>query len=122
MRHRGHPASDNDVAFDLWALADQLDGDRDLAAEIFTLFLDDAGQRLAATAELLRKFDCEAAAAEAKTVEGAALNVHAAPLARQAAAIATAARHRECEYAQELVVEMQAALAELGNAWRQTIG
>lgn len=117
----GAAASDGDVAFDLWALADQLDGDRDLAAEIFTLFLDDAAARLAAMAGFLRKFDCEAAAAEAKTIEGAALNVHAAPLARQAAAIAAAARHRECEYAQELVAEMTAALVELGDAWRQTI-
>lgn len=118
----GSLAGDRDVAFDLWALADQLDGDRDLAAEIFTLFLDDSAARLVETARLLRKFDCEAAAAEAKTLEGAALNVHAAPLARQAAAIAAAARHRECEYAQELVAEMTTALAELGDAWRQTIG
>ncbi len=113
---------DGDVAFDLWALADQLDGDRDLAGEIFTLFLDDAAQRLAATAALLAKYDCEAAAAEAKTLEGAALNVQAAPLARQAAAIGAAARHRECEYAQELVAEMTASLDELAAAWRQTIG
>lgn len=111
----------NDVAFDLWALADQLDGDRDLAAEIFTLFLEDSAQRLAAMGAFLARYDCEAAAAEAKTLEGAALNVQAVPLARQAAAIAAAARHRECEYAQELVAEMTAALAELGDAWRQTI-
>lgn len=113
--------ADSDVAFDLWALADQLDGDRDLAAEIFTLFLEDSAQRLAAMGAFLARYDCEAAAAEAKTLEGAALNVHAAPLARQAAAIGAAARHRECEYAQELVAEMTVALAELGDAWRQTI-
>ena len=114
--------ADGDVAFDLWALADQLDGDRDLAGEIFTLFLDDAAQRLATTAALLAKYDCDAAAAEAKTLEGAALNVQASPLARQAAAIGAAARHRECEYAQELVAEMTASLDELAAAWRQTIG
>lgn len=115
------PAADGDVTFDLWALADQLDGDRDLAAEIFTLFLEDAAQRLAAVAAALRAYDCDGAAAEAKTLEGAALNVQAAPLARQAAAIGGAARRRECEYAQELVAEMTAALDQLGDAWRQTI-
>jgi len=113
--------ADGDITFDLWALADQLDGDRDLAAEIFTLFLEDAAQRLAAVAAALRAYDCDGAAAEAKTLEGAALNVQASPLARQAAAIGAAARRRECEYAQELVAEMTAALDRLGEAWRQTI-
>jgi PAS domain S-box-containing protein len=112
----------SDVAFDLWALAEQLDGDRDLAAEIFTLFLDDSRERLLLMAAAVRNYDCDTVAAEAKTVEGAAQNVHAAPLARQAAAIGAAARHRECEYAQALISEMTQALEELAVAWGQTIG
>jgi CheY-like chemotaxis protein/HPt (histidine-containing phosphotransfer) domain-containing protein len=112
----------SDVAFDLWALAEQLDGDRDLAAEIFTLFLDDSRERLLLMAAAVRNYDCDTVATEAKTVEGAAQNVHAAPLARQAAAIGAAARHRECEYAQALISEMTQALEELAVAWGQTIG
>ncbi|MBK9777614.1 MAG: hypothetical protein IPP62_14875 [bacterium] len=115
-------AAATDVAFDLWALAEQLDGDRDLAAEIFTLFLDDSRERLLLMAAAVRNYDCDTVAAEAKTVEGAAQNVHAAPLARQAAAIGAAARHRECEYAQALISEMTQALEELAVAWGQTIG
>ncbi|MBK9472173.1 MAG: response regulator [bacterium] len=72
-------AAASDVAFDLWALAEQLDGDRDLAAEIFTLFLDDSRERLLLMAAAVRNYDCDTVAAEAKTVEGAAQNVHAAP-------------------------------------------
>lgn len=115
------PSPGGDVGFDLWALAAQLDGDRELAAEIITLFLDDARERLAKMATAIRSYDCDYVAAEAKTLEGAALNVHSAPLARQSAEIAAAARHREIEYAQELITEMTASLDELAGAWRQTI-
>ncbi len=116
------PAEAEDVAFDLWTLAGQLDGDRDLAAEIFTLFLDDASERLVRMVAAVRAYDCDTVVLEAKTFEAAALNVHAGPLARQAAAVGAAARHRECEYAQALIAEMTAALHELDAAWRLTIG
>lgn len=117
----GGPEAATDVAFDLWALAGQLDGDRELAAEIFTLFLEDAHERLVAMAAAVANYDCEAVAEQAKTLEGSALNVHAAPLAKQAAAVGAAARHRECDYAQALITEMTAALAELAAAWRQAV-
>lgn len=110
-----------EIGFDLCALAGQLDDDRALAAEIFTLFLEDARGRLELMARAVRAYDCDTVALEAKTLEGAALNVHAAPLARQAAALGAAARHHECEYAQALITEMDAALDELAAAWRQTI-
>lgn len=116
------PGAAEDVAFDLWAMAEQLDGDRDLAAEIFTLFLDDAAERVARMDAAVRVYDCDTVALEAKTFEVAALNVHAGPLARQAAAVVAAARHREGEYAQALIAEMTAALNELAAAWRLTIG
>jgi signal transduction histidine kinase/DNA-binding response OmpR family regulator len=116
------PVAAEDVAFDLWTLAGQLDGDRDLAAEIFTLFLDDASERLVRMVAAVRAYDCDAVVLEAKTFEAAALNVHAGPLARQAAAVGAAARHRECDYAQALIAEMTTALAELDAAWRLTIG
>jgi len=116
------PAEAEDVAFDLWALAEQLDGDRELAGEIFTLFLDDAVERLARMEAAVRAYDCETVVLEAKTFEGAALNVHAGPLARRAVAVGAAARHRECEYTQALIAEMAASLDELSIAWRQTIG
>jgi len=96
--------------------------DRELAGEIFTLFLDDAVERLARMEAAVRAYDCETVVLEAKTFEGAALNVHAGPLARRAVAVGAAARHRECEYTQALIAEMAASLDELSIAWRQTIG
>lgn len=116
------PVEAEDVAFDLWTLAGQLDGDRELAAEIFTLFLDDASERLVRMDAAVHAYDCDTVVQEAKTFEAAALNVHAGPLARQAAAVGAAARHRECDYAQALISEMTAALNELDAAWRLTIG
>ena len=109
-----------DAAFDLRALAEQLDGDRELAAEIFALFLDDAGERLARMDAALRVYDCETVVLEAKTLEGAALNVHSGPLARRAAAVGAAAGHRECEYVQALIAEMTAVLHELAAEGHQT--
>lgn len=117
-----YAAAATEVAFDLCALAGQMDDDRELAAEIFTLFLDDARARLDMMDRAVRAYDCDTVALEAKTLEGAALNVHAAPLARQAAALGAAARHHECEYAQALIAEMNAALGELTDAWKQTVG
>lgn len=63
-------AAASDVAFDLWALAEQLDGDRDLAAEIFTLFLDDSRERLLLMAAAVRNYDCDTVVAEAKPSKG----------------------------------------------------
>jgi CheY-like chemotaxis protein/HPt (histidine-containing phosphotransfer) domain-containing protein len=116
------PDDRNEVAFDLWALAEHLAGDRELAGEIFTLFLEDTSERLVRMDAAVGAFDCDTVVLEAKTLEGAALNVHAGPLARRAVAIGAAARHRECEYAQALIAEMTAVLDELSAAWRLTIG
>ena len=62
-----------------------------------------------------RNYDCDTVAAGGQDLEGAAQNVHAAPLARQAVAIGAAARHRECEYAQALIAEMSAGPGRTGR-------
>ena len=115
------PDDRSEVGFDLWALAEELDGDRELAGETITLFLDEATNRLARMDAAMRANNCDSVVLEAKAFEVAARNVHAGPLARKAAAVGAAALHREGEYAQALIAEMDAALDELSAAWRQTI-
>ncbi len=119
---RGGSSSLSDVTLDLAGLADDLDGDRDRAAELVTRFLEQAPAQLCSLAAAASDCDGDTIVAEAAIFAEAARRAHAAQLVEQVAEVAAAARHREYEYAQALIGELTSSLDELAEAWRQAVG
>jgi signal transduction histidine kinase/DNA-binding response OmpR family regulator len=103
-------------ACDLRLLMDEMEGDEALAREILDIFLDDARARVAVLAAAVQRYDFDAVCSEAKTLEGAALNVHARGVVTLLVELMAAARNKEEEYASSLLEELREQIEAVAAA------
>jgi HPt (histidine-containing phosphotransfer) domain-containing protein len=105
------PVLDRDVIDSLRQL--NQDGEPDLVAEVFTLFLHDAPQRLAAIEAALKARDAVALQRAAHALKGAAANVGAVRLQRLCRELEEIGRSGSADAAAGRLAPLRGAFAEL---------
>ena len=103
-------AADPAEVFSLDRLIARNDGDADIAASVFDLFMGEARRRVNLIIGALQNYDFAFATQEAKALESGALNIRAGSVVALVRNLIDAAGQRQQEYALELAGEIKAEL------------